>query len=192
VNRPKDPALRQQLLERAVNYVLQHGVGGLSLRPMAKDMGTTARMLIHHFGSKEALISDVLIAIEESFAKRTATSGDTGRSVIAAIRQMWTDTAAPEMDLALRAIFEVWGHALVHPTRYESFLVSLTEPWIEMLGRRFEQAGHYPADATTLATLAVGAFQGLQLIRLTSGDDARSTAALETLMKWLEHAHHRT
>jgi AcrR family transcriptional regulator len=192
VNRPKDPALRQQLLERAVNYVLQHGVGGLSLRPMAKDMGTTARMLIHHFGSKEALISDVLIAIEESFAKRTATSGDTGRSVIAAIRQMWTDTAAPEMDLALRAIFEVWGHALVHPTRYESFLESLTKPWIEMLGRRFEQAGHNRADATTLATLAVGAFQGLQLIRLTSGDDARSTAALETLMNWLEHAHHRT
>lgn len=190
MNRPKDPALRQQLLERAVHYVLQHGVGGLSLRPMAKHMGTTARMLIHHFGSKEALIADVLVAIEEGFAKRTA-AGDAGSSVNSMITRMWTETTAPEMDLALRAVFEVWGHVLVHPTRYASFRASLTEPWIEMLRRRFEQAGHDTPDATTFATLAVGAFQGLQLIRLTSGNDARSTAALETLMQWLEHANPR-
>ena len=159
---------------------------------MAKAMGTTARMLIHHFGSKEALISDVLIALEESFAQRMTASGDPGSSVNSIITRMWSETAAPEMDLALRAIFEVWGHALVHPKRYASFLESLTEPWIEMLRQRFEQAGYNTADATTFATLAVGAFQGLQLIRLTSGNDARSTAALETLMRRLEPAQPRT
>jgi hypothetical protein len=90
------------------------------------------------------------------------------------------------MDSALRAMFEVWGQALVRPSRYESFLESLTEPWIDMLRRRFEHAGHKAADAAILATLAVGAFQGLQLVRLTSGDGARSAAALKTLMQWLD------
>jgi hypothetical protein len=99
---------------------------------------------------------------------------------------MWSETSAPAMDASLRAMFEVWGQALVHPDRYEKLLQWLTEPWIDMLRRRFERAGHPPAKANILATLAVGAFQGLQLVRLTSGDDARSAAALKTLMEWLD------
>jgi AcrR family transcriptional regulator len=186
MNRPKDPALRQKLLERAVQYVLRHGVGGLSLRPMATDIGTTARMLMHHFGSKEALVADVLVAIEHGFVQRTASYIGEDRSVSFTLNRMWSETAAPAMDSALRAMFEVWGQALVRPSRYESFLESLTEPWIDMLRRRFEHAGHKAADAAILATLAVGAFQGLQLVRLTSGDGARSAAALKTLMQWLD------
>jgi AcrR family transcriptional regulator len=186
MNRPKDPALRQKLLERAVQYVLRHGVGGLSLRPMATDIGTTARMLMHHFGSKEALVANVLVAIEHGFAQRTAAYVADDRSVSSTLNRMWSETAAPAMDSALRAMFEVWGQALVHPSRYESFLQSLTEPWIDMLRRRFAHAGHKPADAAILATLAVGAFQGLQLVRLTSGDGARSAAALKTLLQWLD------
>lgn len=186
MNRPKDPAIRQELLERAVQYVLRHGVGGLSLRPMAKDMGTTARMLMHHFGSKEALVAAVLVAIEQGFAELTAVHRRADRSISFILKRMWSETASPAMDSTLRAMFEVWGQALLHPKRYESLLASLTEPWIELLRRRFEQAGHHAADAAVLATLAVGAFQGLQLVRLTSGQGPRTTAALKVLMQWLD------
>jgi len=186
MNRPKDPALRQQLLERAVHYVLRNGVGTLSLRPMAKDIGTSARMLMHHFGSKEALIADVLLAIEQGFAQRVAAYVGDDRSVSFTLSRMWSETSAPAMDASLRAMFEVWGQALVHPSRYEKLLQWLTEPWIDMLRRRFELGGRKPAEAAMLATLAIGAFQGLQLVRLTSGDDARSKAALKTLIKWLD------
>jgi len=159
---------------------------------MAKDIGTTARMLIHHFGSKETLVADVLVAIERGFAQRTAAYVGNDRTISFALNRMWTETAAPAMDSALRAMFEVWGHALVQPSRYEAFLESLTEPWIDMLRRRLEHAGHKAADAVILATLAVGAFQGLQLVRLTSGDRARSAAALKTLTQWLDPAPPKT
>ncbi len=186
MNRPRDPALRQKLLERAVQYVLQHGVGGVSLRPMAKAMGTTARMLMHHFGSKETLLAAVLVAIEQSVVQRAVGSFSDDRSVRFTVNRMWSEMVAPALDSALRGMFEVWGHALVHPSRYASLLESLTEPWIDLLRRRFERAGLNTADARTRATLVIGAFQGLQLVRLTSGDDARSTAALNTLMQWLD------
>ena len=153
---------------------------------MAKDIGTTARMLIHHFGSKEALVADVLVAIELGFAERAAAYMGDDRTVTFTLNRMWSETAAPPMDSALRAMFEVWGQALVQPSRYESFLQSMTEPWIDMLRSRFEHAGHRAADAAILATLAVGAFQGLQLVRLTSGDGPRSAAALKVLMQWLD------
>jgi AcrR family transcriptional regulator len=186
MNRPKDPAIRQRLLEGAVQYVLRNGVGGLSLRPMAKDIGTTARMLIHHFGSKDTLVADVLLAIEERFARRTATHVDEDRTIRITLHRMWQETSAPAMDSALRAMFEIWGQALVHPDRHAKFLESLTEPWIDLLRRRLQRAGHTRADAAIRATLIVGAFQGLQLVRLTSGNGVRSAAALKTLIGWLE------
>jgi AcrR family transcriptional regulator len=188
VNRPKNPAIRQRLLEAAVHYVLRHGVGGLSLRPMAKEIGTTARMLMHHFGSKETLVAEVLLAIEQGFAERTAAYIGDDHSVSYTLGRMWSETAAPAMEPALRAMFEVWGQALVQPALYRSFLESLTEPWINLLRRRLEQSGLKDAEATVLATLAVGAFQGLHLVRLTSGDDGRSEKALRALLRWLDAA----
>jgi AcrR family transcriptional regulator len=186
MNRPKDPAIRQKLLDAAVQYVLRHGVGGLSLRPMAKNIGTSARMLMHHFGSKETLIAEVLLAIERGFAQRTAAFTGDNYSISFTLSKMWNETAASTMEPALRAMFEVWGQALVHPNLYRSFLESLTEPWINSLRRRLELNGRDPSEATVLATLAVGAFQGLHLVRLTSGDGLRSERALRALLQWLE------
>ena len=55
------PALsRETLLPLLANHVLAHGLGGASLRPLAKAAGTSDRMLVYHFGNKETLISELL------------------------------------------------------------------------------------------------------------------------------------
>lgn len=41
-------------------HVLDHGLTAASLRPLAKAAGTSDRMLIYHFGSKDALIASLL------------------------------------------------------------------------------------------------------------------------------------
>ena len=51
---------RDELAEAATDYVLEHGLIGLSLRPLAAALGTSDRMLIYHFGSKDELIAAVL------------------------------------------------------------------------------------------------------------------------------------
>ena len=51
---------RETLLPALANHVLQHGMGGASLRPLAKAAGTSDRMLIYHFGNKETLIAELL------------------------------------------------------------------------------------------------------------------------------------
>lgn len=51
---------RETLLPPLAAHVMQHGLGGASLRPLAKAAGTSDRMLIYHFGNKEALITDLL------------------------------------------------------------------------------------------------------------------------------------
>ncbi len=37
---------REQLAEQATDYVLEHGLLGLSLRPLAAALGTSDRMLL--------------------------------------------------------------------------------------------------------------------------------------------------
>src|SRR5215218_10304899 len=51
---------RDDLLDRITDHVLQHGLIGLSLRPVAAAVGTSDRMLIYHFGSRDALVSAVV------------------------------------------------------------------------------------------------------------------------------------
>ena len=54
------PLSRESLLPALAAHVLEHGLGGASLRPLAKAAGTSDRMLIYHFGNKEDLISELL------------------------------------------------------------------------------------------------------------------------------------
>jgi AcrR family transcriptional regulator len=49
------------LLEGMAAHVLEHGLSGASLRPLARAAGTSDRMLIYHFGSKDGLIESLLI-----------------------------------------------------------------------------------------------------------------------------------
>jgi AcrR family transcriptional regulator len=55
---------RTELLHRAVDRVLEHGLSELSLRALAAELGTSHRMLIHHFGSKQALWIEIVHAVE--------------------------------------------------------------------------------------------------------------------------------
>ena len=51
---------REELIKKALNYMLKHGVAGLTLRPLAGKIGTSARLLVYHFGSKDGLITAVM------------------------------------------------------------------------------------------------------------------------------------
>ncbi len=59
-NSQRETMSRAALLPLLAAHVLDHGLGGASLRPLAKAAGTSDRMLIYHFGNKETLISDLL------------------------------------------------------------------------------------------------------------------------------------
>lgn len=50
-----------------MGFVLEHGFAQASLRPLAKAAGTSDRMLIYHFGSKDSLVSDLLVALAQDF-----------------------------------------------------------------------------------------------------------------------------
>ena len=64
MSRPRDLGRRDELLAAVVADCAEHGLGHRSLRDIAGHVGTSHRMLIHHFGSREALMVAVVEAVE--------------------------------------------------------------------------------------------------------------------------------
>src|SRR5215467_7570871 len=58
--RPPDASIRTRLREQAADYVLSHGLVDSTLRPLARALKTSARMLVYHFGSREGLMREIL------------------------------------------------------------------------------------------------------------------------------------
>ena len=61
-------------------HVLAHGLGGASLRPLAKAAGTSDRMLLYHFGNKEGLVADLLEYIADVYSKALDMAMGEGRA----------------------------------------------------------------------------------------------------------------
>lgn len=167
---------KTETLARATDYVLARGLSGLSLRPLAAALGTSTRMLLYDFGSKEQLIADVLAEARRREAALLSEGlqkpGETQRQALLAI---WKWISAPEREPFLRLFFEVYVDAIAHPAKYEGGAHRMVDDWIESLRERWRPTG---LDATA-ATLFIAVVRGLLLDRLAATDAARTDRAMK-------------
>src|SRR5437763_12041396 len=101
------PSPREALLDAAVEYAVHHGVSDLSLRALAADLGTSHRMLIYHFGSKEGLLTTVAREVEAR--QRAALSG---LDPAGAGREFWRRLTDESLRANEKLFFQLYGQAL--------------------------------------------------------------------------------
>jgi AcrR family transcriptional regulator len=187
-DRPVSQA-RQRLLDAAIEYVAEHGVGDRSLRQLASALGTSHRMLIYHFGSKEGLLVEVIRAVEQRqrdvFAELeldpAASPGET-------MRRMWRHFADPSLWPHERLFFEVYGQALQGRPHAAPLLDGIVESWLSPLTGFARRLGTPEDQARTDARLAVAVTRGLLLDLLATGDRAAVDAAAERFIATYETA----
>ena len=87
---------RDALLAACTDHVLAEGLIGLSLRPLAKAVGTSDRMLIYHFGSRAGLVAAI---IDEATARSVDYLGGlpARRSVRAGVLRLWQAYLEPPL-----------------------------------------------------------------------------------------------
>jgi AcrR family transcriptional regulator len=172
--RPLDPKRRQELLDRSVDYVVANGISDLSLRPLAAALGTQAPVLLHHFGSKEQLVVEILGRVRDRLRAlgRSAEAKD-HRSGLGAV---WTWVSHPDQGPLMRLFFEVYGLALRHPDRYPDFIEHTVHDWLDE---------PLAAVDDVSATLAIATVTGLVLDLLTTGDRDRVEDAMERFLVML-------
>jgi AcrR family transcriptional regulator len=173
--------LRGQLLSRAVDHIAEHGVGALTLRGLAAGIGTSHRMLIYHFGSKEGLLVEVVREVESrQRAALTTLDLDPANSLADTIRAMWRRLADPALWPYERLFFEMYGQAVQGYPGTAGLLEGVVDSWLDL---NVELAARWdvPAEvARTHARLGLAVIRGLLLDLLATGDRAGTDAALET------------
>jgi AcrR family transcriptional regulator len=103
----KPPMSRETLLPLMVAHVLEHGLGQASLRPLAKAAGTSDRMLIYHFGTKERLIAELLAYIAGVYANGLeAAIGESARPTSRG--ELLAQILAQNGDPAMRPFMMLW------------------------------------------------------------------------------------
>src|SRR5580693_7055664 len=164
------------LLESLIAYLVRRGVADVSLRPMAAAVGTSARLLIFHFRSKEQLLIEVLdemqARLQRSLGELLSEPGAAGS---APLRQFW-DWALKDPNFAqLRVLYQLHILAAHDHKTYGRYLKRNALNWLELVQTVLKPAQRSPA----LATLIVAVFDGLFLEVVSTGERRRASAALD-------------
>ncbi|UUU19165.1 TetR/AcrR family transcriptional regulator [Streptomyces sp. DSM 40750] len=179
---------RPELLAAAAEYVLDHGVTDLSLRPVAQALGVTHATLLRHFSSKEELIMAVGEKIRADLAVRLTSDGELhgARSMADLFKEMWNRLCEPREQRQFLVLFELVTHYGRKRDPETDLAQSLVHDWVRLLADRLITEGWPPEDATALATLLLAQVRGLQLDLLVSGDRTRADRAIEFAARLLD------
>lgn len=173
---------KDELTQALIDCLLQRGLADVSLRPLAAGVGTSARLLVYHFGSKEGLLVEVLGAMQAhvlqaaaNLFNETKSKGDSPKL----LRRFW-DWATSEANFPyLKLLYELQILAVQDPATYAPYLqhdavksLSLTLSLMSSSMR-----------STSMATLCIAVFDGLFLEYMTTGDRGRTTAAMDQFIK---------
>lgn len=184
---------RDRYLDAAVGYVVEHGLSELSLRPLAEAIGTSHRMLLYHFGSKEQLLVEIVREIERReralVARSVATNdrgdrGDQGAGddPVAVLRAFWKRISQPQYAARERLFFELYGRALQGRDATAGLLEGVIDDWVGPAASAEEARGVDRAEARARARLSVAVVRGLLLDLLATGDRKGTTAAFELFL----------
>ncbi|WP_257155578.1 TetR/AcrR family transcriptional regulator [Streptomyces sp. Ru87] len=175
---------RARLLDAAIGYVAEHGIADLSLRRLGAAIGTSHRMLIHHFGSKERLFAEIVRTSE--IRQRDLLTGllhEPGLSPADAARSLWRQLAHPRLAAQERLFFELCGQALQGRPEAAPVLDGLVTHWLDPLVAAEVAGGADPATARARARLGLATVRGLLLDLLATGERAEVDAAMEEFLR---------
>lgn len=184
MTRPVDERGASELLDRVVDYVLSHGVIDLALRPLARAVHASPRLLLYRFKSKDDLLMQVVGRLRERQRQLfERVRQQQAKTAVDACRAAWDIMSAPKAEPAFRLFFEIYGLALKEPRRYASFMSSAIADWLAYIEGPFIEAGHTRDDARAIATVVLAGYRGFMLDLCATHERARIDRAVDL---WLE------
>jgi AcrR family transcriptional regulator len=178
---------KQRLLDAVIDHFTTDGLADQSLRRIAEAVGSSHRMLLYHFGSKDGLLLEVVREVEARTEARLALVAETAamRSDVV-IRRMWSYLSDPELAGFERLFFALYGRALQGDRATLPLLKDDIEHWLEANVALAAEVG-VPAELVrTHSRLGLAVMRGLLLDLLATGDRAAVDAALEVFAEGYE------
>ncbi|MGW4650824.1 TetR/AcrR family transcriptional regulator [Kitasatospora sp. NPDC004289] len=185
-----NPSPRQtELLEAAYRYSLRHGLNDLSLRPLAEAIGSSTRVLMFLFGTKDGLVRALLERAREDELELLAELRRPERPVglAEAARGVWSWLAAEEHRPLLRLWAEAYARSLVNPDGpWAGFARSTVTDWLDVLADCQPAAERDTEEGAVRRTLTLAVLRGALLDLLATGDEQRVGSAVHRQLGLLQ------
>jgi AcrR family transcriptional regulator len=165
-----------ELRDAIVRYLSHHGLAGLSLRPLAKAVGSSPRGLLYHFGSKEKMVIAVLGEVRRR--QRATYDKVQAPSFAEACWNIWKKMSAPNSEPLFHLFFEAYGIALRQPRLYRVFLHDTIQEWLPFIAEPLGQEGYPREEARAFATVVLAGLRGFMLDFCTTHDRRRLDRAV--------------
>ncbi|OBK42455.1 TetR family transcriptional regulator [Mycobacterium sp. 1165196.3] len=175
--RTPDTGRRQQLLEALVAEFATGGIGDRSLREVAAAVGTSHRMLLHHFGSREDLLLAIVEAVEH---RQMGVLSELPTGPAEGFAAMWADLRRPELRQAERLFFECYARAAQGEKPFARMVPGAVESWLAEV----DAIAEAPVDPA-LARLGLAVARGLLLDLVATADEAGVDAAAQAFIRLL-------
>lgn len=171
-------ARKLELLEAAYGYALEHGLGDLSLRPLAASIGSSPRVLLYLFGSKDGLVRALLARARTDEVGLLQQAG--GDDLTQVARQVWEWLAAPGHRALLTLWTEAYARALVDPGgAWAGFARETVDDWLNLLAAAQPVSVRDTGEGVAERSHVLAVLRGALLDLLATGDVQRTTAAVE-------------
>lgn len=181
---------RAELLELAYRHALDHGLADLSLRPLAKAVRSSPRVLLYLFGSKDGLVRALLVRarvdeLDLLHRLRTAAAADpAGLDAVAA--EVWEWLVAREHRALLTLWVEAYARSLVEPDGpWAGFATATVNDWLDLLAVAQPAVERATAAGRARRTLVLCVLRGAMLDLLATGDVDRTTSAVHQQLQSL-------
>ncbi|MET8774197.1 TetR/AcrR family transcriptional regulator [Nocardia sp. NPDC050713] len=178
--RPLDHAKRAELLDGVVGYIATHGLAELSLRPLAAELGTSSRMLIYYFDTKEELLVQALATQRPDIRALFADIADAA-ALRARLWDFWCANTIGSGATSVKVMLQVLGAACASDGPYAGYATDAIGTFVAALADGLRGFG--VEDAEVVATVLVSGLRGILQDRVITGDVARTDRAARWLIE---------
>lgn len=153
---------RDELAQAATDYAFEHGLIGLSLRPLAESLGTSDRMLLYHFRDKDDLVATIL---QTANARSVAAIAGLPPSddLRCAVLDLWRAVSTGDQQGCQRLYVEAAALGLFGREPYAAEVRQANATWMAAFAAHLARAGLSRPESRQAAHLVDAAFMGLQL-----------------------------
>lgn len=169
------------LLGRIVDIVRRTGLAGFSLDNLAAELGTSSRMLVYYFGSKDELLARIVNALRDYHVAEMERSPS--KSILDAIDKWWNYYRSNLADMQF--FFHLTSRTFEEPEKFEAFSSAAVDQWESYFYRSLRKDVRTAAQARTISRLVLSTLRGLTVDLLITGDLPRTERSLSEFRSML-------
>jgi AcrR family transcriptional regulator len=188
------------LLEAAAEVIAERGISGASLASIGERAGTSRGLPTHHFGTKDALVSQVARSAQDRIVRETAAGIQRAHRDVNDLSALELLRASVDTYLEMfeqpseeeRSLIVMWGATFPSKSSFEGMVEAdkrAPDGWADLITQGHKDGSiRSDVDPRVAAIVLQGLIRGVAAVLLAEDDQTYAVRSRQTVVDWLATA----